>query len=84
MAEGRNPTAIAKSNTLSGWLMRNILSISSEDAAMDILKALEQNGSSELVLTAPGIFAERLAALFPWGMAQLAKRIPLNSLDSSI
>jgi short-subunit dehydrogenase len=83
MSEGRNPTVIAQGNDLKGWLMRNVLSISSEQAADDILSALEKEGSSELVLTAPGILAERIAALFPSLMAALAKRTPLDYVDSS-
>lgn len=61
----QDPTAIAEQPDLRGWLMRNILSISSEQAAQDIVKALRRGGSHELVLTAPGVMVERLSGLFP-------------------
>lgn len=83
MNESRNPTLIAQKKNLFGWLMRNVLSISSEQAADDIVKALNKGGSSELILTAPGIIAERFAAICPGLTAQLSKRVPLNAVDNS-
>ena len=75
MDQKKNPTLLAQNNDVLGWLMRNVLSITSEQAASDILRALEKKGSSELILTAPGIIAERVAALFPSLTSQLAKRM---------
>jgi short-subunit dehydrogenase len=83
MNEKKNPTIIAQKSGVVGWLMKNILSISSEQAADAILNALRKGGSSELVLTAPGIIAERTAALFPALTAELSKRTPLEYVDSS-
>lgn len=60
-----DPTLIAQENNVRGWMMRNILSISSEQAANDIVRAMEKGGSHEIVLTAPGLMVERMAALFP-------------------
>ncbi len=85
MSDSKNPTLISEKNDLQGWLMKNILSISSEEAAKDIVRALEKGGSSEMVLTMPGIAAERLTALFPSVVAELTKMMPLepDSLDSA-
>lgn len=82
MSDNKNPTLIAQKNDFFGWLMRNVLSISSEEAAKEILQSLEGGGSAELVLTAPGITAERITALFPSLMAQLSKMTPLDYVDS--
>jgi short-subunit dehydrogenase len=60
-----DPTAIADEPGMRGWMMKNILSISSEQASRDILKALYRGGSQELVLTIPGFMAERMSGLFP-------------------
>lgn len=83
MSDKKNPTLIAQRKDLVGWLMRNVLSISSEEASDAIVKALEKGGSSELILTAPGVLVERVAALFPALTAELSKRTPLAQLDSS-
>ncbi len=60
-----DPSAIACQKGLRGWLMKNVLSISSEQAANDVIKALKKGGSHELVLTAPGIIVERMSGYFP-------------------
>jgi short-subunit dehydrogenase len=83
MSDKKNPTMIAQKNDFFGWMMRNVLSISSEDTANEILRSLEKGGSAELVLTAPGVTAERIAALFPSLMAELSKMIPLEYVDSA-
>jgi short-subunit dehydrogenase len=83
MNEKKNPTLIAQRSDFVGWLMKNVLSISSEQAADAIVNALKKGGSSELILTAPGIIAERTAALFPSLAAQLSKRTPIEYVDSS-
>lgn len=83
MSASRNPVSIAQQKNFLGWLMRNVLSISSDEVANAILKALEKGNSAELVLTAPGIIAERVAALWPGLMAELSKRMPLEYVDSS-
>ncbi len=78
-ADDRNPTLIAQQKSLKGWLMRSCLSISSEETAHDIEAAIMKGGSSELILTAPGAVAERIAGVFPGVMRSLAKRIPPSS-----
>jgi short-subunit dehydrogenase len=83
MSDTKNPTMIAQRNDLFGWLMRNVLSISSEETAQEILRSLEKGGSAELVLTAPGITAERITALFPGLVAEISKLTPLDSVDSA-
>lgn len=74
----RNPTFIARRSDLQGWLMRNHLSISSEDAAREIIKALNAGGSREIVLTTPGVFIERLSGIAPQFVAALTKRVPAS------
>ncbi len=71
-----NPTTIAEKHDLKGWVMRNLLSISSEECAHDVLVALAAGGSRELILTMPGVVVERAAALFPQLRYALGKRIP--------
>lgn len=72
----KNPTLIAEKNSLEGWLMRNVLSISSEKCASDIVSACEKGGPQEIVLTAPGKFFERLKGIFPSFTFYLASKIP--------
>jgi short-subunit dehydrogenase len=76
VGQRKNPTTIAEKNDFEGWLMRNWLSISSEECAREVLDALVAGGSRELVLTMPGFVVERLAALFPHLRYSLGKRIP--------
>ncbi len=79
----KNPTLIAEKNDLRGILMRHVLSISSENAAHHIFKALQKGGGQEIVLTAPGVAVERLNALFPGAVFGMSKRIPTKFVDSS-
>lgn len=74
--EKRNPTLIAQRKDLAGWLMRNCLSISSEDAAREIIKACELGGSQEIILTTPGAIFERLAGLSPKLVQSIARAVP--------
>lgn len=71
-----DPSAIAQRKDVRGWLMRNVLSISSEQCAEDILKALEKGGSHEIVLTAPGKIVERMAGFCPDLTSYLSTFIP--------
>lgn len=71
-----DPSAIAERKDVRGWLMRNVLSISSEQCAEDILKALEKGGSHEIVLTAPGKILERMAGVCPDLTSYLSTFIP--------
>lgn len=73
-----DPSIIAEENTMRGWMMRNILSISSEQAANDIVSAMNKGGSHEIVLTAPGIMVERMAALFPNLTFYLSSFVPAD------
>jgi short-subunit dehydrogenase len=70
-----NPTKIAEQTNWRGFLMRNVLSISSESCAQEIIDALEKGGSAEIILTAPGVFAERMNAFFPGLMATIARHV---------
>jgi short-subunit dehydrogenase len=65
MTDDNNPTKIADKTNLQGWIMRNLLSVSSESCAVDTIRALEKGGSQEIVLTIPGVIAERVNALYP-------------------
>ncbi len=73
-----DPTIIAKEDSVRGWMMRNVLSISSEQASNDIVKAMAKGGSHEIVLTAPGIMVERMAALFPNLTFYLSSLVPAD------
>jgi len=65
MSDDNNPTKIADQASWQGWLMRNFLSISSESCAQKTINALEKGGSQEIVLTIPGVVAERVNAFCP-------------------
>ena len=71
-----DPSAIAEQGDLRGWLMRNVLSISSEQAANDTVKAMKRGGSHEIVLTAPGIVVERMSGIFPEFTQYLSSLVP--------
>lgn len=71
-------TAIAEQRNISGWVVKNVLSISSEEAARDIIKACEMGGSREIVLTGPGKFLERLNGYCPQAAALLSSFIPAD------
>ena len=71
-----DPSAIAQRSDFKGWLMRNLLSISSEQCAEQIIKAMARGASHEIVLTAPGKIVERLAGVCPQLTSYLATLIP--------
>ncbi|MBY0356653.1 MAG: SDR family oxidoreductase [Candidatus Obscuribacterales bacterium] len=71
-----DPSAIASEEGFRGWLMRNVLSISSEQAAQEIVAAMNLGGSREIVLTAPGLFVERMAGLCPRLTFLLSSMVP--------
>jgi short-subunit dehydrogenase len=76
MPDKRNPTVIAQRKDLVGWLMRNCLSMSSEEAAREIIKACEKGGAREIILTPPGVIMDRMQGIFPSVVAAAAKRYP--------
>ncbi len=75
LPDTRNPTEIARRNDLKGFLMKNVLSISTEECVKEIIEALEKGGSRELILTLPGKVAERLQGTAPGVMRFLARQI---------
>jgi short-subunit dehydrogenase len=77
IADYKNPTLIAQKNDFKGLLMRYVLSITPEQVVAGVIKAMEKGGSSELIMTGPGIVAERFKALFPDLLAQLLQRAPI-------
>jgi len=83
MSKTNNPTAIAEKNDVSGLIMRHLLSISGEDAAKEIVAAIAKNTSAEIVLTLPGIAAERIAALFPGFFANVSKMVPQDRFSDT-
>jgi short-subunit dehydrogenase len=83
MSDLKNPTMIAEGHDFKAFLMRSVLSISSQEAALEIIKGMEKGGSHELVMTAPGVLAERLKAFFPGFVASISERAPLHMVDSS-
>ena len=58
--------------------MKNMLSISSEQASDDIIKALRKGGSHEIILTAPGVILERMSGLFPEFTQYLSSLVPAD------
>lgn len=83
VADAKNPTLIAQQNGIQGWLMKNVLSISTETCVDDIEAALNKGGSHEIVMTAPGKFIERVQGISPFLLQAVNKRLPLDVLDSS-
>jgi short-subunit dehydrogenase len=75
LPDSHNPTKIAEQNNWQGWLMRNVLSISSESCAKSILHAIEKGGSQEIVLTAPGRILVGLNSILPGLTRKIAVRI---------
>lgn len=69
-------TAMAEEKNISGWVLKNIVSISSEEAASEILRACERGGSHELVLTHPGKVLERIAGICPPAAFLLSRFVP--------
>lgn len=76
-------TALAQEKNLTGWVVKNVISISSEDAAADILKAMERGGSHEIVLTGPGKVIERIAGLCPPAAFYLSRFVPADRLQAA-
>jgi short-subunit dehydrogenase len=83
VADAKNPTLIGKEKSLRGWLMRQVLSISTEQAVDQIEVALNKGGSHEIVMTAPGKFIERVQGMTPNLIHAVNRRLPLDVLDSS-
>lgn len=83
VADVKNPTLIARQANLRGWLMREVLSMSTEQAVDQIATALNKGGSHELVMTAPGKLVERLQGIAPSLIHAINRRLPLDVLDSS-
>jgi short-subunit dehydrogenase len=75
---GEDPTAIAERHDWRGWIMRNMLSISSEQVSEEIVRVLRKGGSHELIMTAPGVIVERLSGIFPEFSHYLASLIPAD------
>jgi short-subunit dehydrogenase len=71
-------TAMAEEKSLYGWVLKNIASISSEEAAAQIMKACERGGCQEIVLTAPGVFLERMAGICPPAAWWLSRFVPAD------
>ncbi len=71
-------TKMAQQKNLKGWLLKNVLSISSEEAAADIIKACEQGGCQEIILTGPGKVMERIAGICPPAAFWLSRFVPAD------
>jgi short-subunit dehydrogenase len=69
-------TAMAQKNNVTGWVLKNIISISSEQAAQEIIKACERGGCQEIVLTGPGKVIERLTGICPPAAWWLSRFVP--------
>jgi short-subunit dehydrogenase len=71
-------SAMAEEKSLQGWILKNIVSISSEEAAKEILRACEQGGCQEIILTGPGKVIERLAGICPPAVFWLSRKVPAD------
>jgi short-subunit dehydrogenase len=71
-------SAMAEEKNLQGWVLKNIISISSEEAAKDILRACAQGGCHEIVLTGPGKVIERIAGICPPAAFWLSRMVPAD------
>ncbi len=83
VSDHKNPTLIANQTNLQGWLMRNVLSTSSDETAQDIVDALKQGGSHELVTTIPGKIVERINGVCPNFVQAVNRKLPVKLVDSS-
>lgn len=77
-SSSEDPSAIALRKDLKGWVMRNLLSISSEQCADDIIRACEKGGCHEIILTKPGVVLERMSGLAPNLTFRLSRLVPAN------
>ncbi|HEY9791585.1 MAG TPA: SDR family oxidoreductase [Candidatus Obscuribacterales bacterium] len=71
-------TAMAEQGTLEGWVIKHMLSISSEEAADSIIKACERGGCQEIVLTGAGKVIERLTGVCPPAAWWLSRFVPAD------
>lgn len=76
LSDHKNPTLIAERKDPLGFMMKNLLSISSEQAADEIVGAMKHKGSKEIILTGPGVAMERIKALSPDLAFTLASLVP--------
>jgi short-subunit dehydrogenase len=74
----RNPNLIAEQNTFKGYVMKNFLSVSTEDCVKDIIQALNKDEAQELILTIPGKLAERFNGFAPKIVSRLTRRLDLD------
>lgn len=77
-SSSEDPSEIARRQDIQGWLMRNVLSISSEQCADNIISACEKGGCHEIILTKPGVVMERMSGIAPNLTFQLARYVPAN------
>jgi NAD(P)-dependent dehydrogenase (short-subunit alcohol dehydrogenase family) len=77
ISDKKNPTLIAEGKNLSGFVMKHLLSISAKDTADTIINACNKGGGRELILTGPGKIVERLHAICPELVFELAKKVPV-------
>jgi short-subunit dehydrogenase len=78
-----DPTIIAQRKDFRGWLMRNVMSYSPEQAANSIRDAIMAGGSREIVLTLPAIATDRLMGICPPLAFAVARRVPKKFLDNT-
>jgi len=81
VAKFKNPTLIAEEGSPRGWIMKHLLSISSQEAALQIVEELQKSGSREIVMTAPGKIIERMQGVCPKVVSALSSMIPLDYTD---
>lgn len=71
----RNPNVIAEQKNLKGFLMKHVISISTEDCVKEIIGALNKDQAQELILTIPGKVIERLNGLTPSLVSRLSRQL---------
>jgi short-subunit dehydrogenase len=73
--DSRNPNVIAAQKDLQGFLMRHVISISTEECVKEIVVALNKDHSQELILTIPGKIIERMNGLAPFVVSRLSRQL---------
>ncbi len=78
-----DPTTIGERKDFRGWMMRNLLSYSPQQAAEAIRDAVMAGNSQEIVLTLPAIVTDRLMGICPPVAFAVARKVPKQYLDNT-
>jgi NAD(P)-dependent dehydrogenase (short-subunit alcohol dehydrogenase family) len=78
-----DPTTIGERKDFRGWMMRNLLSYSPQQAAEAIRNAMMAGNSHEIILTLPAIFTDRLMGICPPVAFAVTRKVPKQYLDNT-